>query len=135
MENKKNAVELLLSLNANELDTPKKIHKMYCKKLKQEIEFEIEAINPEKALKMQRQAVSFTNDGRVEIGDMYAIKVKTIAEGCKMFKNPDLVAHYGCANPYQLIGKLFVAGEIDELANAITSLSEVEKIEADEIKN
>lgn len=135
MENKKNAVEILLSLNSDEIEIPKKIHKMYCKKLKRELEFELEAINPEKALKIQKQSINFEADGKVELGDIYATKVRTIAEGCKMFRNQDLIAHYGCVNPYQLIGKLFVAGEINELADEITGLSEVDKIKDGEVKN
>ena len=37
-----NIVDQLLKLDANEIEMPKGTHKMYCKKLGQELEFEIE---------------------------------------------------------------------------------------------
>ena len=48
-----NIVDQLLKLDANEIEMPKGTHKMYCKKLGQELEFEIEAIDAEKVAEIQ----------------------------------------------------------------------------------
>ncbi|WP_195238674.1 phage tail assembly chaperone [Romboutsia sp. 1001285H_161024_C4] len=130
-----NAVELLLSMDINEIEVPKSIYKMYCKKLKKEIAFEIEAVPPQKMLEIQQKTMKFDNKGGLEINNVFLSKARTITEGCKMFKDMNLVKHFGCATPHQLIEKILVTGEITELSNAITSLSEVEKISDDEIKN
>ena len=44
-----NIIDKLMKIDAGMLETPKAIHKMYVKKVGQELEFEIQAINAEKA--------------------------------------------------------------------------------------
>lgn len=132
-----NAVELLLGFDTNKLETPKKVHKMFCKKLNKVIPFELEAITPERATKIQQDSLKFNTENEntsFEI-DMYMSKLRTLVAGCKMFKNMDIVRHFGCATPHQLIETILVNGEITELNNEINKLSSVKKIEDKEIKN
>ena len=58
-------------------------------KLGQELEFEIEAIDAEKVAEIQEMAIDITK-GEINSIDTYKLKVETIANGCKMFKNKEL---------------------------------------------
>lgn len=132
-----NAVELLLGFDTDKLETPKKVHKMFCKKLNKVIPFELEAITPERATKIQQDSLKFNTENEntsFEI-DMYMSKLRTLVAGCKMFKNMDIVRHFGCATPHQLIETILVNGEITELNDEINKLSSVKKIDDKEIKN
>ena len=92
-----NIIDQLLKLDANEIEMPKGVHKMYCKKLGQELEFEIEAIDAEKVAEIQEMAIDITK-GEINSIDTYKLKVETIANGCKMFKNKELQKHFKALN-------------------------------------
>ena len=131
-----NIIDKLMKIDAGTLETPKAIHKMFIKKIGEELEFEIQAINPEKATEIQQKALKIV-DGNVTDIDVYKTKVLTILEGCPMFKDKQLREHFGCPTPKELINKLLLKGEIDSLVDAINDLSELKEIEKaeDEIKN
>ena len=131
-----NIVDKLMKIDAGTLETPKAVHKMYVKKIGQELEFEIEAINAEKATEIQQKAIKIEN-GNVSDIDVYKTKVLTIMEGCPMFKDKALREHFKCPTPKELINKLLLKGEVDDLVDAINNLSNLEEIEKaeDEIKN
>lgn len=133
-----NAVEMLLGFDINKIEIPKSVHKMFCKKLNKVIPFEIQALTPQKASEIQEKSMKFETDkdGKTNFSvDMHMVKLRTITAGCKMFKNMDLVRHFGCATPHQLIEKILLSGELNALSNAIDKLSEVKKIDDKEIKN
>ena len=131
-----NIVDKLMKIDAGTLETPKAIHKMYVKKIGEELEFEIEAINAEKATEIQQKAIKIEN-GNVSDIDVYKTKVLTIMEGCPMFKDKALREHFKAPTPKELINKLLLKGEVDDLVDAINNLSDLKKIEKaeDEIKN
>ena len=131
-----NIIDKLMKIDAGMLETPTAIHKMYVKKIGEELEFEIQAINPEKMDDIQQKAVKIEN-GEVVGVDLYKTKVLTILEGCPMFKDKALREHFNCPTPKELIGKLLLKGEIDALVEAIDNLSELKEIKGaeDEIKN
>ena len=131
-----NIVEKLMKIDAGTLETPKAIHKMFVKKIGEELEFEIEAINAEKATEIQQKAIKIEN-GNVSDIDVYKTKVLTIMEGCPMFKDKALREHFKAPTPKELINKLLLKGEVDDLVDAINNLSDLKKIEKaeDEIKN
>ena len=131
-----NIVDKLMKIDAGTLETPKAIHKMFVKKIGEELEFEIEAINAEKATEIQQKAIKIEN-GNVSDIDVYKTKVLTIMEGCQMFKDKALREHFKCPTPKELINKLLLKGEVDDLVDAINNLSDLKKIEEaeDEIKN
>ena len=131
-----NIVDKLMKIDAGTLETPKAIHKMYVKKIGEELEFEIEAINADKATEIQQQAIKIEN-GNVSDIDVYKTKVLTIMEGCPMFKDKALREHFKAPTPKELINKLLLKGEVDDLVEAINNLSDLKKIEKaeDEIKN
>ena len=131
-----NIIDKLMKIDAGTLETPKAIHKMYVKKIGEELEFEIEAINAEKATEIQQKAIKIEN-GNVSDIDVYKTKVLTIMEGCQMFKDKALREHFKAPTPKELINKLLLKGEVDDLVDAINNLSDLKKIEKaeDEIKN
>ena len=131
-----NIIDKLMKIDAGTLETPKAIHKMYVKKIGQELEFEIEAINAEKATEIQQKAIKIEN-GKVSDVDVYKTKVLTIMEGCPMLKDKALREHFKCPTPKELINKLLLKGEVEDLVDAINNLSDLKKIEKaeDEIKN
>ena len=131
-----NIIDKLMKIDAGTLETPKAVHKMYVKKIGEELEFEIEAINAEKATEIQQKAIKIENRNVSDI-DVYKTKVLTIMEGCPMFKDKALREHFKCPTPKELINKLLLKGEVDDLVDAINKLSDLKKIEEteDEIKN
>ena len=131
-----NIIDKLMKIDAGMLETPTAIHEMYVTKIGEKLEFEIQAINPEKMDDIQQKAVKIEN-GEVVGVDLYKTKVLTILEGCPMFKDKALREHFNCPTPKELIGKLLLKGEIDALVEAIDKLSELKEIKGaeDEIKN
>ena len=131
-----NIIDKLMKIDAGMLETPTAIHEMYVTKIGEKLEFEIQAINPEKMDDIQQKAVKIEN-GEVVGVDLYKTKVLTILEGCPMFKDKALREHFKAPTPKELINKLLLKGEVDDLVDAINNLSDLKKIEKaeDEIKN
>ena len=131
-----NIIDILMKIDAGTLETPKKVHKMYVKKIGQVLDFEIQAINAEKATEIQQKGIKL-EDGNLTDIDVYKTKVLTIMEGCPMFKDKALREHFNCPTPKELINKLLLKGEVEDLVDAINNLSDLKKIEKaeDEIKN
>ena len=131
-----NIIDILMKIDAGTLETPKKVHKMYVKKIGQVLDFEIQAINAEKATEIQQKGIKL-GDGNLTDIDVYKTKVLTIIEGCPMFKDKSLREHFNCPTPKELINKLLLKGEVDDLVDAINDLSDLKKIEKvdEEIKN
>ena len=121
-----NIIDKLMKIDAGMLETPTAIHEMYVTKIGEKLEFEIQAINPEKMDDIQQKAVKI-EDGVVVGVDLYKTKVLTILEGCPMFKDKALREHFNCPTPKELIGKLLLKGEIDALVEAIDNLSELKE--------
>ena len=131
-----NIIDKLMKIDAGTLETPKGVHKMYVRKIGEELEFEIEAINAEKLDNIQQNSVQIENGNVIGV-DLYKTKVLTIMEGCPMFRNKELREHFNCPTPKELIGKLLLKGEIDSLVDAIDELSNLKEIKEaeEEIKN
>ena len=62
-----NIIDQLLKMDLNEIEVPKGVHKMYCKKLGKELEFEIEAIDAEKVAEIQEMSIDITK-GEIKVG-------------------------------------------------------------------
>lgn len=129
-----NLVEQLLKIDKGEIEVPKTVKKMYCKKLKQTLEFECMAIDAEKASEIQAKSIEIENN---EISEMkvFDLKVSTILTGCKDLKNKELMKHFKAPTSIELIKILFTSGEIDELYNTINDLSAYKEVKEEDIKN
>jgi hypothetical protein len=129
-----NAVDKLLKIDAGKLTMPEKAVKIKPAKIGEEIEFQCIAISPEKYTEIQENAYEIRKGDikRINLGKM---KTLTIIEGCpSIFKSKELLEHFQCATPKDLVNKLLLSGEVDDLYTAIVELNGYEQDE-DEIKN
>lgn len=77
---------------------------------------------------------------RVDLERAYNANVHIVLAGITSpdMKDKDLLAHYSCVTPEDLLNKIFTGGEITMMADAITELSGYGKGDADledEVKN
>lgn len=130
-----NAVEKLLKIDAGKVKNPTGIHKMYCKKIDTEIEFEIKAVDPERAFEIRQEAINVEGGKKTVKTDIDTFRLKTrmIMAGCDLFSNKELMQHYNAPTPVELIKILLTEGEISSLSDAITELGQ--EIDKSEIKN
>ena len=132
-----NLVEKLLKMDAGKIETPTKVITIQAKKLKEPIEFPCRAIDPEKFAEIQESSIVMKR-GDVKKVESYKLKTLIIIEGCpEVFKSKEVMDHFGVPTPKELIKKLLLSGEIDDLYNGINELSGYEKDDEDEetIKN
>lgn len=129
-----NIVDQLLKIDLGEIEVPKTLKKMYCKKIKQTLEFDCVAVDPEKANSISAKAMGMEKGEITEV-KMFDLKVFTLMEGCKIFKNNEVLKHFKSPTPVELIKTLLTDGEISELYNTITDLSAYKEAGEDEIKN
>lgn len=131
-----NTVEKLLKIDAGKIKTPEKDVKMKLKKIGEEFTFPCKAVDPEYVAELQENSITFKR-GDISKIKMYDTKVLTITEGCpSIFKNKELIEHFGVATPKDLVKKLLLSGEMDDLKSEIDKLGgyDPEKDE-EEVKN
>lgn len=132
-----NLVEKLLKMDAGKLEAPSKVIPINAKKVGEVIEFPCKAVDSEKYAEIQENALQIRK-GDVKKINMYQMKTSIIVEGCPdVFKSKEVMDHFGAPTPRELIRKLLLSGEIDDLYNGINELSGYEKDseEEEEIKN
>ena len=131
-----NTVEKLLKIDAGKIKAPEKDVKMKLKKIGEEFTFPCKAVDPEYVAELQENSITFKR-GDISKIKMYDTKVLTIIEGCpSIFKNKELIEHFGVATPKDLVKKLLLSGEMDDLKAEIDKLGgyDPEKDE-EEVKN
>lgn len=132
-----NTIKRLLAFDAGKLEIPTKEVKLKLKKLKgEEFTFPCKAVDPEYISELQENSIQIKKSDVTIIGT-YDTKVLTIVEGCpKVFKDKELIKHFGAATPKDLVAKLLVSGEMDELKGQIDELGGYDPEEdEDEVKN
>lgn len=131
-----NTIEKLLKIDAGKLKMPEKDVTMKLKKLDdEEFIFPCNAVDPEIVSELQENAIEFS-DGELEKIKVYHTKVMTIVEGCpSVFKNKEVMAHFGAPTPKELVKKLLLAGEMDKLNDEINKLGGYDKKKDKDIKN
>lgn len=92
------------------------------------------AIDGERYADIRKNAINISKKGGVKDIDIYKMQVLTVLDGVvePSLKNQDLLKHFNCVTPKDLVKKLFLGGEIDEIANTISELSGYNKDEDDE---
>lgn len=122
-----------------ELPTKKYEVKRLSKELKSKFELELQAIPAQRYSEIQRNGVEMSAKGGVKDVKIYDMQTLTLIDGIKepSLKDKSLLAHFGAVTPKELVGKLFLAGEIADIYNEINELSGYEKDEEtdEEIKN
>lgn len=130
-----NTVEKLLKIDAGKLKMPEKTVTLKLAKLGIELDFPCVAISPETYSEIQENSIEMKK-GDIKRINMHKMKILTIIEGCPaVFKSKEVMDHFGCATPRDLINKLLLSGEIDDLYKTITELNGYEEDEEEDIKN
>ncbi|MGL5243684.1 MAG: phage tail assembly chaperone [Sarcina sp.] len=131
-----NIVEKLLKIDSGKLKMPSKDVTLKLGKLGgQEFVFTCKAVNSEKVAEIQENILSLSKKGGVKGTNLGLIKTLIVLEGCDIFKNKDLMEHFKAPTPKELLNKLLLAGEIDELYNTINELNGYDDEDEEEIKN
>jgi hypothetical protein len=127
-----NLVEKLLKLDAGKIEIPTKVITIQSKKLKEPIEFICKAIDPERFAEIQEGSLVIKK-GDVKRVDTYKLKTMVIIEGCPdVFKSKEVADHFGAVGPRELVKKLLLSGEIEDLYNGICEVSGYDKEKDDE---
>ncbi|GAB6150767.1 phage tail assembly chaperone [Clostridium novyi] len=119
-----NAVEMLLKKDLGKLEIPAREVKMKLAKLKgEEITFNVKAIDPEIMSEIQEKSLEIM-DGDVQIVNTFKVKALMIVESCAdIFKNKEVQAHFNAPTPIDLMKKLMLNGEIDDLDKVVQEVN------------
>lgn len=102
-----------------------------------ELDFPLVEVDPEYVTELQEESlvVNLNNDDiKIKTFDQ---KVFTIIEGCPLiFKNDEIIKHFNCQTPKDLVKKILTAGDMDDLFEEIQKLNGYNKKEDKEkVKN
>jgi hypothetical protein len=110
------------------------------KLLKTKAEFIVQALDPQRYADIQRNSFDFGKKGNLKELRLFEMKCLTLIDGVvePSLKNKELLDHFSVATPKELIQKMFLSGEIEDLYNKISELSGYEEDDDEtdeEIKN
>lgn len=93
-----------------------------------------QAIDGERYADIQKASIDLNKKGGVRNINLFDMQVLTVIDGVvePNLKDKQLLEHFNCVTPKELVKKLFLAGEIAELSNVVTELSGYDKTEEDE---
>lgn len=122
-----NIIDELLGFDADKIEIPKKDFTMKLRKLgNKELTFPLVAISAEKMAKIKEDSMEMSAKNKeVKMRTaLYQSQVMTIIEGCpKVFRNENVIKKFNVNTPKELVGKLFLSGEIDLIVDEIEKLS------------
>lgn len=98
--------------------------------------FKCQALDGETYADIQRSAIDISKKGNIRDMKLFDMKVMTCVEGIidPNLKDKKLLEHFGVPTPKELVKKMLLPGEIDDLYNLINDLSGYE-VDEDDIKN
>lgn len=118
---------LLLKLDKEKLELPKKELELprLSKLLGQELVFELQGINQSSLDEITDMVTKLDMKTRDFSVDFQELKLAIICEGVKVpnLRDKELLKHFNCSTPYDLVRTLFTSGERDALYNEIQELS------------
>lgn len=81
-------------------------------------------VSSERLSEIAEDNTEYSKNGRVKSQDSYRIGLDTVLEGTidPDFRDKDLMKKFGVITPYDLLNKLFNAGELALIANKVTEL-------------
>lgn len=133
-----NTFELLMNVDRDALSkAPEK--KVYIKRLSEitgsRFEVTIRAIPGQRFTEIATSAVD--EDGNADSARSYEANIVTALEAIVEpdLKNKELLEHFGCITPKDLLQKLFLGGEIARIAGEVTELSGYGKDDEEKVKN
>lgn len=131
-----NIVEELLKIDNEKLKMPTKDVTLKLGKLGgKKFTFTCKAIDQEKFSEIQENTFNVSKQGAVKGTNLALITVLTLTEGCEAFKSKELMEHFKAPTPKELINKLLLPGEAEDLFKAINDLNNFTKEDEEEIKN
>lgn len=138
-----NALEKLLKADAEKItEKPKKTIeiKRLSKVLGSKFEITVEALDADLLAEISESHTKYTKTGKVKSTDNFAVGVDMIVNATvePNLRNKELLNHFGCATPNDLVTKLFLAGELGKISETISSLCGVETSQSEideEVKN
>ncbi len=132
-----NTVDKLLKMDAGKIKKNEKTVTLYLSRLGEEFEFNCKEIDSEYISELQEDSLDLDVEGNVKIRT-YNQKVLSIIESCsEVFKNDEIIKHFNCVTPKDLVKKIMTSGEMDELYKEINKLNgyDNEKEKVEDIKN
>lgn len=133
-----NAVDLLLGMETgklSEVPTREKKMKRLSELTGQPFIVKMKAIPGRKITELT--AIAYNKKGEMDTGKAFDANVLVATEGMvePNLKNKELQKHFGVATPKDLAEKLFLGGEIVDLADTVRSLSGYSEETDDDVKN
>lgn len=121
-------IDKLLQMDAGKLtELPEKEIeiKSLSEKLGEPVFFKCRAIDGKRYAEIKRQGIDLSKKGTLKDIDMHIVHVLTILAGVVEpdLKNKALIDHYGVVTPKDLVEKMLLSGEIEDLRTAIEELS------------
>ena len=138
-----NALEKLLKADAKKItEKPKKTIeiKRLSKVLGSKFEITVEALDADLLAEISESHTEYSKTGKVKSTDNFAVGVDMIVNATVEpdLRNKELLNHFGCATPNDLVKKLFLAGELGKISETMSSLCGVETSQSEineEVKN
>ncbi len=132
-----NLVDKLLKFDPSKVANPERKVTLKLPKLgNKPFEFNCKALDADVYAEIQEEQVEYKikKKGGAEMKfSTHQGKLKKILFGCAELKNKELIAHFGVKTPFELIEKILVPGNIDDLSDVIDDLSGYE-LDDDEIE-
>jgi len=136
-------IDKLLQADAKKItELPHKKYeiKRLSKVLKTDFILDLSAIGSKRYAEIQKNGVDIGKKGNVRDVDIYSMRMLILLDGIKEpdLKDQKLLDHFNAVTPKELIAKLFLSGEIEDVYKEINELSGYEKDEDEadkEIKN
>lgn len=135
-------IDKLLQLDANKVvQKPTKEFEIerLSNLLGEKVIFKCQALDGETYADIQRSSIDISKKGNIRDMKLFNMKVMTCVEGIiePNLKDKRLLEHFNVPTPKELIKKMLLPGEIDDLYNIINELSGYERDDEDEedIKN
>ena len=102
----------------------------------EKFEVTLRAINGERMSDIQKNSIDLSKKGGVKDINLYSMQTQILTEGMidPNLKDKGLLEHFGCITPKDLIKTLFLAGEINDLANEVQELSGYDTSDDEELK-
>ena len=134
-----NALNVLLKMDkakVEELPTKVIEIKRFTELTGEKFEVTLRAINGERMSDIQKNSIDISKKGGVKDINLYSMQTQILTEGMidPNLKDKSLLEHFGCVTPKDLIKKLFLAGEINDLANEVQELSGYDKSDDEDLK-
>lgn len=96
----------------------------------------IQSITPDEEKEISDKAFKIKRDNRFDFDNDLSKKMMILKGVTDFdFKNSELMEHLGAINSHDLIGKLFIPGEIDEIEKQIKCISGYDDGVVEEVKN